>query len=287
MQQDYGFLVINKPAGITSFDVIYLLRKITGVKKIGHTGTLDPFATGVLLVAIGKATRFISLFSDDVKTYKAVVQLGIKTITGDITGRIISEDPVPGITSDQLNALCIDIINLKEQTPPNYSAIKINGKRAYELARKEKEFEMPTRSINIFLFDIVSFKSPYLTYSCTVSKGTYIRSLSETVGQMLGTIGTTIELTRTKVGEVDISTSVTLEILDNNNWRQYLLPIDVILKSMTKLELSKAEEKSFTSGIVLRDRGESNGTYLVYADNKLLGLGETIAGNLYPKKVIE
>ncbi len=284
---DYGFLNINKPKGITSFDVIHQLRKITGIRKIGHTGTLDPFATGVLLIGVGKATRFISLFTDDIKSYTATAQLGLKTNTGDYTGRITMEAPIPIITSALLSEMKDKIMSLREQKPPNFSAIKINGKRAYELARKEQITDIPSRPIRVFNIDIIDFKSPYLTYSCTVSKGTYIRSLSETIGEMLGTIATTIDLSRTRVGEVDESSSITLDMLDSNNWRQFLLPIEVILRDMKQILLNETEARLFVTGIVQDNREEVDGMYLVCLANQLLGLGENIQGNLHPRRVIQ
>jgi tRNA pseudouridine55 synthase len=283
---DFGFLNINKPRGISSFAVIYELRKITSIQKIGHTGTLDPFATGVLLIGIGKATRFISLFSNDYKSYTAVTQLGIKTNSGDITGTVIEDVPLLEITSTEVAEIKNKVLNLTEQIPPDYSAIKINGKRAYELARKKKQFDIPSRSIHIKSFEINDFRLPYLTYSCTVSKGTYIRTLSETIGEMLGTIATTVELKRTKVGDIDLVNSVDLDMLDSNNWKQYLLPIEVVLKNMVSIRLNQAEERMFTTGIVINERREDDGLYLVYAETELKGLGEISKGVLFPRRVI-
>lgn len=180
-----GFIVIDKPEGISSFDVIRKIRKITGIRKFGHTGTLDPFATGILPLLFGKYTRFAQFISHLDKTYEVTMKLGIKTDTADITGNIIEEtkDSIDNIDADEIKEF---VESITSQIPPKFSAIKIDGKAAYKYARENKEVEIPERKIRVYSFNLNEFKFPYLKYTASVSKGTYIRTLSETIGEYLG-----------------------------------------------------------------------------------------------------
>ena len=216
---EFGILLINKPAGITSFDVIRKLRKITKMKKIGHTGTLDPFAEGLLPICVGKATRIAELFSSKKKQYLVEMKFGEKTDSGDITGKIVDSTKINRINLTNIEKIIPKILKMKEQIPPIYSAIKINGKRAYKYARENEKIEIPPRQIEIFDFEIVDFNFPFFTYKTTVSKGTYIRVLSEDIANMLGTIGMTTKLKRVQVGDFDISQTVNLDKLNFQNWK--------------------------------------------------------------------
>ncbi|MCF7919105.1 MAG: tRNA pseudouridine(55) synthase TruB [Candidatus Cloacimonetes bacterium] len=245
-----GFLLIDKPEGITSFQVISQLRKITGIRKIGHTGTLDPFATGLLPLCIGNTTRLASFLSDSSKTYQAILKLGIKTDTGDITGQITETAPLMEFSEAQIASAVIEILKLQQQIPPAYSAIKLDGKRAYELARKGEEVNLASRPIHIHSFRIVSSAPPFINYEAAVSKGTYIRVLSETFAALLGNLATTCELRRTEIGNLNITQSVKLADLTSANWKKFLLsPAEVL--TLPRLKLTGAEEIKFSHGIKL------------------------------------
>lgn len=242
-----GFLLIDKPAGITSFKVVSILRKITGIKKIGHTGTLDPFATGLLPICIGKATKLASFLSGSHKSYIAEIKLGIKTNTGDVTGNIIIEESIPEITGTHLDFAVNKILALTSQTPPPFSAVKVNGKRAYELSRKGEKVDIKPRPVNIDEFEIISCDLPVIIYKARVSKGTYIRTLSETFADFLGTIATTTALTRTEINSLKIDNAVKLDTLTSDNWKSHLIPPAEIL-DLPKITISADERTIFCHG---------------------------------------
>ena len=283
---DFGVILIDKPPNITSFDVVRKLRKITEIRKIGHTGTLDPFATGLLQLCIGKATRVVSKLTENDKTYLATCQLGIQTDTGDITGEIIKQEKPPKITEEDLNNIIPEILKISSQIPHKFSAVKVDGKRAYELARQKKEVNLQSRSIKILGFSIENFENNKLTYKAQVSKGTYIRVLSETIAEKLGTIGTTITLRRTKIGEIDLNTAVKLEDLNSSNWKEYLIPLTQIFPSLKKVHLNSEQKELFRNGsnvkIPLNDENE-----VIVLDNADLcvGFGYIKEGSLKPKIV--
>ena len=282
---EYGFLIINKPAGISSFGVVSYLRKITGIKRIGHTGTLDPFAEGVLIVAIGLATRFIELFDNDRKTYEVIAEIGIRTDSGDMTGEIIERGMI--IESIE-NILDIEdrVKNIKEQVPPRYSAIKVNGKRAYSLARKGVDFGLAARDIQIDEFHIHQYTKPNLVYSCTVSKGTYVRVLTETIGELLGTVATTKTLHRTCVGSISISESIEMETLDSMNWKKYLIEVEQLLSNHQRIVINDEETRRFKNGIQLCDSEKPDGIYVIYNKDCIIGLGKMQSNMLQPYKVL-
>ena len=283
---DFGVILIDKPPNITSFDVVRKLRKITGIRKIGHTGTLDPFATGLLQLCIGKATRVVSKLTESNKTYLATCQLGLQTDTGDMTGEMIKQEEPPKITREALNNIIPEILKITSQIPHKFSAVKVDGKRAYELARQKKEVNLQSRPIKILEFSIENFENNKLTYKAQVSKGTYIRVLSETIAEKLGTIGTTITLRRTKIGEIDLNTAVKLKDLNSSNWKKYLIPLTQIFSSLKKVQLNSEQKELFRNGgnvkIPLNDENE-----VIVLDNADLcvGFGYIKEGSLKPKIV--
>lgn len=202
MTKASGFLLIDKPAGCSSFDVIRQLRRITGIKKIGHTGTLDPLATGLLICALGANTRLCKYLEAEDKTYSATVRLGIQTDTGDAEGEIVRESEVIPEQFDE--DLRTQVEQLEELLPPQHSALKVRGLPAYAYARRGEEVELAPRPARISEFQILSYSPPNLNYVCQVSKGTYIRSLSEFIASCLGTVGHTINLRREAIGTVEV-----------------------------------------------------------------------------------
>lgn len=211
-------LVVNKEKNLTSRDIVNNLTKIFNTKKIGHTGTLDPIATGVLVCLFGKYTKLVDLLTSLDKEYIAEIKLGIKTVTGDITGSII-ENKSFNITKDNIIKVFEKFPQKYEQTVPKYSAVKINGKKLYEYARNNIEIELPKREVSIFSLELIDYEKDIIKFKTHVSKGTYIRSLIEDICEKLGTIGTMNNLIRTKQGGFDIKDSFTLEDIKNGNFK--------------------------------------------------------------------
>lgn len=210
-------IVVNKPEGYTSRDVVNKLSKILNTKKIGHTGTLDPIATGVLVCLTGKYTKLVDLLTSLDKEYIAEIKLGIKTDTGDITGNVIDTSNKVILKNDILDV--IEKIPKKYlQTVPKYSAVKINGKKLYEYARENIDIELPKREVSIYNLELISFNEDIIKIKTKVSKGTYIRSLIEDICDMLGTVGSMKSLVRTKQGAFSIDEAFTLEDIENNNY---------------------------------------------------------------------
>lgn len=213
-----ALLVVNKPQGLTSRDVVNKLNHIFSTKKIGHTGTLDPNATGVLVCLIGKYTKLVESITSYDKEYIAEIKLGIKTDTDDITGNIIYEEN-SNVTLDEIKRVLSTFPASYNQQVPIYSAVKINGKKLYEYARENIDITLPKRKVNIYSLELLSFKDNIITFKTKVSKGTYIRSLIQDICTNLNTIGTMNNLIRTKQGNFDIKDSYTLEEIEKGNYK--------------------------------------------------------------------
>lgn len=289
MQNLFCFLNINKPSGCTSHDVIAILRKSIGIKKIGHSGTLDPFATGVLAVGVGDATRLFEYLPSD-KTYVAEVTFGIGTDTDDITGKIIMKsENIPSIEEikDKLKRFSGKI----NQRPPAYSAVNINGRRAYDLARENKisASELKEREVEIYSIEIGDHCGDKLQLSIHCSAGTYIRSIARDLGQALNTSATLSKLKRIKVGnKFVIEKSLDLKIIDKNTVLNHLiLPESVIeLESVT---LNSVEEEHIVHGREVKVpfvTSKNKNLQILNKSGKLIGIGFlTESGILKPKKV--
>ena len=211
-----GVLIINKPKDYTSRDVINKLNKLLGTKRIGHTGTLDPLATGVLVIAIGSYTKLVNELTSLDKEYIAEIKLGIKTDTGDITGNILEERNNNNITKENITNIFNNFPKEYEQTVPKYSAVKINGKKLYEYARENIDIELPKRMVNIYSLELLEFNNDIIKFKTKVSKGTYIRSLIEDLCYKLNVIGTMNSLVRTKQGRFNIEAALNLEDININ-----------------------------------------------------------------------
>lgn len=292
-----GILVINKPEGITSFGVIARLRKILGEKKIGHSGTLDPMATGVMTVLVGgSATRFCELLPSHDKAYEATLKLGIITDTLDITGNVLEQREVKATAED----FCREAMKFTgeiTQVPPMYSAVSINGQRLYDLARKGIEVERPERQVTIYSLDILESNEAENEYKICVecSSGTYIRTLIADIGEALGCGAVLTSLNRVKANGFTIEDSVTIDELralaDEGKAHSRIIPVDVALTAYPEMSVSPAQAKRFANGGELameRVHGcEKPGIYRVYSPgHKFLGLGENDGGeNLNVKRV--
>ncbi|MDA8429272.1 MAG: tRNA pseudouridine(55) synthase TruB [Geobacteraceae bacterium] len=209
-----GFIVIDKPAGITSHDVVSRVRRILGTRKVGHTGTLDPFATGVLPVAVNDATKAIPFLDEGVKCYEAVMQLGVATDTLDMTGMIVCEADWQSVTQERIESLFKRFTGHLTQIPPMYSAIKCDGQPLYKLARKGQVVARKTRDITVYSLELLSFVPPFSEFRVVCSRGTYVRTLADDIGTVLGCGAALKELRRTASGPFRISTSSTLDTLE-------------------------------------------------------------------------
>lgn len=261
-----GFLLIDKPEGITSFDVIRHLRQQTGIRKFGHAGTLDPFATGLLIIAVNNFTRLLHLLESADKQYTATLILGTETSTGDPEGEIVSTSEAI-ITNDNLAVLKPDILQVTKLKPPLHSAVKVNGKRAYARARANEEFELPERDARIYEFDIVEFDFPRLVYSCRVSKGTYIRSLSQWIAARLGTIGYTKELRRTAIGKVIVQKAISLSETTSDTIKDQMVSVLDILPELESLTLAAEELARLRNGNFVPNAGADNQQLLIFDES--------------------
>ena len=204
---------INKPAGWTSFDVVKKVRGIIKEKKVGHAGTLDPFADGVLVLGTGPDTKKLTDITMASKTYRAELTLGKSTDTQDRDGKISKEAVVPGLTRQTINAVLASFDGIQEQIPPMYSAKQVNGQRLYKLARRNKTVERVPVKITIYQISLLDYNEPVITFEVTCSKGTYVRVLGADIAEKLGTVGHLTALTRTSVGSYHITDAMTIEEL--------------------------------------------------------------------------
>lgn len=214
-----GILIIDKPAGITSHDVVDIARKKLKTKRIGHSGTLDPVATGVLVLLIGKATKLFSKFVHFDKEYEATLRLGIVTTTGDSQGEVVGEKSIAGITEEQVRYVFAQFIGDRQQVPPMVSAIKHKGKRLYDLARQGIEVERRARSIKIYTLTITRMELPEIDFFVKCSKGTYVRRLGEEIGEILGCGGFISRIRRVSLGLFHIKESIKIEEIDESHLR--------------------------------------------------------------------
>lgn len=239
-----GIINVYKEKGYTSHDVVAKMRGILRMKKIGHTGTLDPEAEGVLPVCLGKGTKLCDMLTDKTKTYRAVMLLGQETDTQDTTGQVLSEYPV-SVSEDEVREAVMSFLGPYMQIPPMYSALKVNGKKLCELARAGKEVERQARPVEILDIQVEAIDLPRVTMSVTCSKGTYIRTLCYDIGRKLGCGGCMESLLRTRVGRFCLEDALTLsqieELRELGQVAQYVVPVDGVFADLPKLVMSGAE----------------------------------------------
>ena len=251
-----GVLNIRKEKGYTSFDVVAKLRGILHMKKIGHTGTLDPEAEGVLPVVLGKATKLVDLLTDKQKTYEALLHLGIETDTQDMTGTVLHEKAVE-VTEDEVRAVIGGFVGEYQQIPPMYSALKVDGKKLYELAREGKTVERKARTVHFYEIDIKEINLPYVRFSVTCSKGTYIRTLCHDIGQKLGCGGCMEELIRTRSGNFVWEDSMTLaeveEAVKDGTIEDRVIRIGQVLKDYPEIFCTREGDRLLENGNALTE----------------------------------
>jgi tRNA pseudouridine55 synthase len=261
-----GIVIIDKPAGWTSQDVVSKLRGILKTRRIGHGGTLDPMATGVLPVFVGRATRGVEFFEHAEKTYEATLRLGLTTDTEDTSGTVLEEKEV-NISEEEFLDILPKFRGKIQQIPPMYSALKINGQKLCDLARKGKEVERQPREIEIFELECLEFTGQTARLRVRCSKGTYIRTLCKDIGEALGCGGCMAELRRVQAGEYTIHEAVPLmELIEATEHERYLRPVDSMFASCPKVVLTPNQEKRCRCGNAFSVRMEA-GTYRVYGEN--------------------
>ena len=240
-----GFVVIDKPAGITSHDVVSRVRRILGTRKVGHTGTLDPFATGVLPVAVNDGTKAIPFLDEGIKCYQAVMQLGVSTDTLDLTGVVVGEADWGTVSRSGIEAVLQEFTGHLSQIPPMYSAIKRDGQPLYKLARQGQTVERTPRDIEIYSLELLSFAPPFVGFRVACSRGTYVRTLADDMGRRLGCGAALKELRRTASGPFDISMAVSLDGLEQA----------VRNGSLTELTISPSTALNHLPNLVLNESG--------------------------------
>ncbi len=287
-----GIIVINKHKGCTSHDIVYKVKKVFN-EKVGHTGTLDPMATGVLPLLIGKGTLCSKYLINHDKTYRVNLQLGKKTDTADSEGNIIEEREVnqENLEKDYIKEVLKKFVGKQNQIPPIYSAIKVNGKKLYEYARKGQSVSIEPRNIEIYNIQLLDIdnNNKQLKFQVSCSKGTYIRSLCEDIAKRLGTVGYMLELERLRVGDFKIENSITIqELMENKDTDTYIkehfISLEKIFKESDTIKLDDRKLKLFLNGVKLTQKSK-DGIYKIYCNNKFIGTG-TVEKGLLKRDII-
>lgn len=280
-----GIIVINKEKEYTSHDVVAKLKKKLNISKVGHTGTLDPNATGVLPILIGKGTKFSKYLINHDKIYEVELELGKKTDTADIEGKVIEEKNVDEkYIKENLLQVLESFVGKQEQIPPMYSAIKKNGKKLYEYARAGEKVEIEPRKIEIYKIDLNKYDKNIISFVVSCSKGTYIRSLCEDIAGKLNTVGYMKNLKRLQVGEFNIKDAVYIDDIDLKNVNEHLITLEEILRETPCINLSEKKLKLFINGVQLT-ANNIDGLYKIYVANKFIGTG-TIKKGLLKRDII-
>ena len=233
-----GFIFLDKQIGATSTQEGSKIKRIFNTKKVGHVGTLDPFATGLLIIGVNKGTKAIAFFDELNKEYVATIKLGVATDSMDLDGKVVENKEVPGLSKDKIEEVLHSFLGKSKQLPPMTSAIKINGKKLYKLAHQGKEIERPLREIEVFEIELLDFKKDEITFRALVSKGTYIRVLGSDIANKLGTVGHLIKLRRTKVGPFDVKDASRAEDISDSS----LKPTFAVLKQVSEVVMMNEQK---------------------------------------------
>ncbi|ESS72805.1 tRNA pseudouridine synthase B [Methyloglobulus morosus KoM1] len=285
----HGILLLDKRLGVSSNRALQEVKRLFNANKAGHTGSLDPLATGLLPICFGEATKVSGMMLDDDKRYQVTVLLGIKTDTGDLEGNIVETHAIPEFSVETIRAILAKFTGEIDQIPPMYSALKQNGKKLYELARDGITVERKARHITIFELTLLAFQKDSLALEVHCSKGTYIRSLAEDIGQELGCGATVQALRRTQAGRFHIGQTNTLEqlqALDDEQLLATLINVDAPLQTMPAVYLNDQQATAIKYGQLLDLNESLLGSVRMYATTEFLGLGEMrLDGKLAPKKL--
>ncbi|QDZ40495.1 tRNA pseudouridine(55) synthase TruB [Euhalothece natronophila Z-M001] len=287
-----GFLNLDKPLGFTSHDCVAKFRRVAKIKRVGHGGTLDPAATGVLPLAVGKATRLLQ-FLPDSKAYEATIRFGWRTSSDDLEGEILEKNVASHLTLDQIKPHLAQFVGKISQIPPVYSAIQKEGRRLYELARQGKTIEVPPREVKIDKIEILNWQDgefPELTLYIQCRSGTYIRSIARDLGDIIGTGGTLAQLRRTESSGFSLENSFSLTMIEEHLkvGTLTLFPLDYPLQHLEGITLSQEEAKRWCQGQLLPHQSDESRFLRIYDENGLfLGIGERVPPEtLKPKTVI-
>lgn len=287
-----GVLVVDKPVGMTSHEVVQVIRRGTNIRRAGHTGTLDPRASGVLVVLLGPAVRLSEYVSASDKRYQAVILLGKTTDTYDADGQVLTSNPVDNITEDQFEEALQQFVGEIEQVPPPYSAIKVKGRKAYEMAREGEEFDLQPRKINVYSLELLEWAPPEAVIDVYCSSGTYIRSLANDLGKTLGCGAHLVGLRRTKSGRFTLRDAVPLrklrEAFDEGSWYQYVIPAAEALSDWPSIELDETLVDAVRHGHrVPAEAGVGKMARGISTDGELIALLEydPVSNEWQPKKV--
>ena len=283
-----GFLILDKPEGLTSAQCVYKLRSKLGIKKIGHCGTLDPLATGLLPICIGEATKFSNFASEQDKVYEVGIKFGIETDTGDITGNIVSKTNFIGFKED-FSQFLTDLEGIQNQLPPMYSAIKINGNPLYYWARKGVYLYRMPRRVDIQKIELIEKSINTAILRVTCSKGTYIRSLIEKLGRNLNSFATVISLRRLEVGDMHLNNKSCSFEDSYQSLIDKVLPCDAMLSDLDKVKIKKEDVKKVRNGLSIDYNAhvKNKGLVRIYTEKEIfLGIGEVSDNKLQPKRLI-
>ncbi|MFW9260658.1 tRNA pseudouridine(55) synthase TruB [Nostoc sp. CALU 546] len=287
-----GFLNLNKPSDWTSHDCVARVRKLLRLKRVGHAGTLDPAATGVLPIALGKATRLLQYLPEN-KAYKATIRLGVRTTTDDLEGEIINSQPCAGLSLAEVKTVLAQFEGKIEQIPPSYSAIQVDGKRLYDLARKGEIVEVPVRTVEIFRIEILDWREgdfPELDVAIACGSGTYIRAIARDLGAILKTGGTLAALIRTQSSGFDLADSLTLSDLETKLQAGAFQPLapDAALQHLLSVTLPATSAQKWCQGQRVSLNSDITGMVRVYEEEtRFLGVGELQDEVLIPQMVFE
>ena len=284
-----GVLLLDKPAGETSTRALARAKRALGSLKGGHTGTLDPFATGLLPLVFGEATKFSRFLIDARKAYEATLRLGEETRTGDTEADVCKRSPV-AVDVDRIDAVLASFVGHQDQVPPMHSAVRIEGRRLYDLARAGQHVDRPARRIEIGALERVAFDGRDLRVRVECSKGTYVRTLGQDVGAALGCGAHLVQLRRTAVGDLRLADAIAFETLEAQGMagaRAHLLATEVLVASLPRLDASPDEATRFMHGRVLPGTGESGLDMAVFSpEGRFLGVGRGAAGGLAPLRLM-
>lgn len=285
-----GLLVVDKPQGITSFDVVHEVRRALGVKKAGHTGTLDPLATGVLPICIGEATKVAQFITEATKSYHASIRLGVVTDTLDAEGKVLETHPVPSITVELIEAALAKFRGTFAQVPPMYSAVKVGGKRLYQLARAGLEVERAPRQVTVYELALRDFSAQEIQLTVTCSKGFFVRTLAAEVGLLLGCGAHLAALRRTRSGPFTLAHALPLSqvVAQGPAVASRLVGLNIALEDIPELRVSEAEAVRVRhGGVVEVGRQVTPGLYRVLEPSgALLALAEAKDGRLVYRRVL-
>lgn len=284
-----GLLVLDKPAGLTSHSAVQRVRRALGAKRAGHAGTLDPLATGVLLVAVGRATRLLEYLLLQDKAYRAQIRLGVGTDTLDREGVTVATGPVPDLDEAAVERVLARFHGAQRQQVPVFSAIQQDGERLYQRARRGEAIDAPVRDIAVHRLDLVAWEPPDLTVDVLCSKGTYVRALARDLGEALGSVGTLWNLRRTHSGPFSLEQAVSLERVQSEPDRLPWLPMETMVAELPRVHLDPEAALALSRGLALpQPAGTAPGTYAVFrADGTLLAIGQADGTHLRPHKVLQ